>query len=90
MKKIVRHISTGILIGKKRKKLRKQLPFSPLKVNQLQVMVFSKILQDIRNISLGFFVRVCVLDVNDNAVARTLKILLDRPISIRKIKLGTF
>ena len=49
-------------------------------------MVFlGKILEDVRNVALGFIVDVRVLDVKDNLVATPFKSSLDRSVAVRKI-----
>jgi len=70
-------VPAGLAVRKKGKQFGKQLALGPFQRNPCEAVMGGKIVEKGGNVALGLFVGVGVLDVEDDAVSRTLKDFLD-------------
>ncbi|OQA51203.1 MAG: hypothetical protein BWY44_01190 [Candidatus Omnitrophica bacterium ADurb.Bin292] len=84
--KIVRHVFSGIAIREKRKKLGVKFPARALKVHKPELIFFVEVANDVADVTLGFFINVSILDMDNHRIPFPLEGRLDRSIGIRKIR----
>ena len=68
---------TGWFVGKEIEKVGIEIPFGPFPADEIQRVILGKIIEDLSNIALGFFVDMGILNVNDDSFAGALEALFD-------------